>query len=238
MAQWTPEQWAELERLFARAAAMPAAERPGFLERECPDEGLRREVAALLEESGGGLTAAGAAIAAEAAQLAREADPDGRLIGARLGAYRVEAIAGHGGMGAVYRASRDDAEFRQQVAIKLVRVAASSPSTLRRFKQERQILAQLSHPNIARLLDGGSTPDGVPYLVMEFIEGETITEWCGRQAVSVEERLRTFLRVCEGVESQLDRASRPEARQHSGDQRRHPQAAGLRHCQALGPRRR
>jgi serine/threonine protein kinase len=75
-------------------------------------------------------------------------------------------------MGAVYRASRDDAEFHQQVAIKLVRAAAESPSTLRRFRQERQILARLSHPNIARLLDGGSTPEGVPYLVMEFIEGD------------------------------------------------------------------
>jgi hypothetical protein len=94
--------------------------------------------------------------ASTAAAAAREPDPDERLIGTRLGPYRVEAIAGHGGMGAVYRASRDDAEFRQQVAIKLVRVVAESPDTLRRFRQERQILARLSHSNIARLLDGGS----------------------------------------------------------------------------------
>ena len=122
------------------------------------------------------------------------------MIGARLGPYKVEAIAGHGGMGAVYRASRDDAEFRQQVAIKLVRVAAASPDTLRRFRQERQILARLSHPNIARLLDGGSTPDGVPYLVMEFIEGEPITAWCERAIARRGGAAAAFPAVCEGVE--------------------------------------
>jgi len=200
MTQWTQEQWQELEQLFARAAALPLEERAGFLERACPSEELRREVSALLEHANNGLTAAGSAIAAEAAELAREADPDERLIGVHLGPYKVEAIAGHGGMGAVYRASRDDAEFRQRVAIKLVRTAAATPSTLRRFRQERQILAQLSHPNIARLLDGGSTADGVPYLVMEFIEGEPITAWCERHANGVALRLRMFLRVCEAVD--------------------------------------
>jgi len=162
MAELNPEQWAEVERLFECAVELPPEERLDFLERECRDHGLRQEVASLLEHSGEGLPSAGQAIAAAAAALAFETDPDERLIGTRLGPYRVEAIAGHGGMGAVYRASRDDAEFRQRVAIKLVRVAAESPSTLRRFRQERQILARLSHPNIARLLDGGSTPDGVP----------------------------------------------------------------------------
>jgi hypothetical protein len=105
----------------------------------------------VLHYSGQGLPSADAAIASAAAAAAQESDPDERLIGTHLGPYKVEAIAGHGGMGAVYRASRDDAEFRQQVAIKLVRVAAESPDTMRRFRQERQILARLSHPNIARL---------------------------------------------------------------------------------------
>lgn len=200
MAELSPGQWTEVERLFQGAAELPPAERVDFLQRECPDLDLRREVASLLEHSGEGLLSAGEAIASAAAALAQEPDPDERLIGARLGPYKVEAIAGHGGMGAVYRASRDDAEFHQQVAIKLVRAAAESPSTLRRFRQERQILARLSHPNIARLLDGGSTAEGVPYLVMEFIEGESITAWCERQSLGVEGRLRLFLRVCEGVE--------------------------------------
>src|SRR5580658_3232957 len=201
MAELNAEQWAEVKRLFTAAAELGPGERPDYLGRECPNPDLRREVASLLEHSGEGIASADAAIAAAAAELADEPNPDERLIGARLGPYRVEAIVGHGGMGAVYRASRDDAEFHQLVAIKLVRVAAESPSTLRRFRQERQILARLSHPNIARLLDGGSTPEGVPYLVMEFIEGQPITTWCDRHSLGVEERLRLFLRVCEAVEA-------------------------------------
>ncbi len=200
MAELNPEQWAEVKRLFMGAAELRPEELSHYLQHECPDQDLRREVASLLEYSGQEIVSADAAIASAAVDAAKEPDPDERLIGTRLGPYRVEAIAGHGGMGAVYRASRDDAEFHQQVAIKLVRVAAESPDTLRRFRQERQILARLSHPNIARLLDGGSTPEGVPYLVMEFIEGEPITAWCDRQSLSVEARLRLFLRVCEAVE--------------------------------------
>jgi hypothetical protein len=200
MAELSPEQWAEVKRLFMGGAELPPEELSDYLQRECPDLDLRREVASLLEYSGEELASADAAIASVAASAAQEPDPDERLIGTRLGPYRVEAIAGHGGMGAVYRASRDDAEFRQQVAIKLVRIAAASPDTLRRFRQERQILARLSHPNIARLLDGGSTPEGVPYLVMEFIEAEPVTAWCDRNALGVGDRLRLFLLVCEGVE--------------------------------------
>ena len=200
MADLSPEQWAEVERLFRCASILPPEERADFLQRESSGADLRREAASLLEHLGEGLTDADAAIASAAAALGREPDPDERMIGARLGPYKVESIAGHGGMGAVYRATRDDAEFRQQVAIKLVRAVAESPSTLRRFRKERQILARLSHPNIARLLDGGSTPEGVPYLVMEFIEGEPITVWCDRQALGTAERLRLFVRVCEGVE--------------------------------------
>ncbi len=200
MAELTPEQWGEVKRLFLCAAEMRPQDGLDYLRRECSDQNVRREVASLLDYSGEGLASADAAIASAAVALTQESDPDGRLIGAHLGPYRIESIAGHGGMGAVYRAWRDDDEFHQQVAIKLVRVAAESPDTLRRFRQERQILARLSHPNIARLLDGGSTPEGVPYLVMEFIEGEPITEWCDRQSLGSEERFRLFLQVCEGVE--------------------------------------
>src|SRR5580693_2286895 len=183
------------------AAELELEARQDYLRRECPDQDLRREVTSLLDYSSREIPSADAAIASAAAAMAQENDPDLRLIGTRLGPYKVESIVGHGGMGAVYRASRDDAEYSQQVAIKLVRVAAESPSTLRRFRQERQILARLSHPNIARLLDGGSTPEGVPYLVMEFIEGQPITTWCDRHSLGVEERLRLFLRVCEAVEA-------------------------------------
>lgn len=98
-------------------------------------------------------------------------------------------------MGAMYRADRDDPEFRRRVAIKPVRVAASSPDTLQRFKQERQILARLSHPCIARLRVGGSTPEGVPYLVMEFIKGEPITTWCERHACHPSKAARAISRL-------------------------------------------
>jgi Tol biopolymer transport system component len=130
-----------------------------------------------------------------------EGNPDERLIGTRLGSYRLEAIAGYGGMGAVYRAYRDDDEYHQKVAIKLVRAAAESRYAQQRFRQERQILARLIHPNIACLLDGGSTPENVPYLVMEYIEGEPITDWCERRSLSVDDRVRIFLPVCDGVEA-------------------------------------
>jgi len=200
MAELNGDQWTLVGQLFERAAELPPVDRAAFLETECPDADVRQEVASLLRHSGGGLPTASAAIAAVAGAVALDKDPDHQLIGARLGPYKVEAIVGHGGMGAVYRAARDDAEYHQRVAIKLVRAAAASPSTLRRFRQERQILARLTHPNIARLLDGGSTPEGVPYLVMEFIEGESIIAWCERRALSIPERLRLFLPVCEAVE--------------------------------------
>jgi len=200
MSQLDPEQWAEVRRLFERASALKPADGTGFLEKECLDEDVRREVRALLEQPATGIDGVAEAIADEMASIGREPDPDERLIGVRLGPYRVDAIVGHGGMGAVYRASRDDGEFRHQVAVKLVRAAARSPVALQRFKRERQILAHLAHPNIARLLDGGSTPDGVPYLVMEFIAGETLIAWCDRQSLTLNQRLRLFLRVCDGVE--------------------------------------
>jgi serine/threonine-protein kinase len=204
MSQLDREQSAEVLRLFELVTALPAQQHSTFLEQECPDPDVRREVRSLLESPTTDLGALHAAIAAESAAVARETDPDRRLIGVRVGPYRVESIIGHGGMGAVYRASRDDEEFHQQVAVKLVRAAMQSPESLRRFKQERQILARLSHPNIGRLLDGGSTQDGVPYLVMEFIEGETITEWCARQSLPLSTRLRLFLQVCDAVQSAHD----------------------------------
>jgi Tol biopolymer transport system component len=194
------ENWAVVQALFDQASALPPDARSAFLDRECADENIRCEVRSLLEYSSANLDTLAAEIAAETAAVTREPNPDERLIGARIGPYKVEVIVGHGGMGAVYRASRDDREFSQQVAIKLVRAAMQSADTLQRFKQERQILAKLAHPNIARLLDGGSTSDGIPYLVMEFIEGESITAWCRARALSIEQKLRLFLQVCDGVQ--------------------------------------
>ena len=195
-----PEQWAEVQRLFDLAADLPAADRAKFLDQECRDPELRCEVVSLLRHCDADSPRALDFSGSLSDALAEIKDPDERLVGTRLGPYRVDAIVGRGGMGAVYRASRADAEFNQLVAIKLVRAAAESRTSLQRFRRERQILARLSHPNIARLLDGGSTPDGIPYLVMEYIEGEPITDWCDRHALDIEARLKLFWQVCRAVE--------------------------------------
>jgi serine/threonine-protein kinase len=121
-------------------------------------------------------------------------------VGARLGDWELVRLIGEGGMGAVYEAHRADAQFRMRAAVKCVRSALASPSTLRRFRRERQILADLQHPHIATLLDGGVTPDGTPYLVMEYVDGAPITIWCDARRLSVAARLRLFLEVCDAVQ--------------------------------------
>ncbi len=117
----------------------------------------------------------------------------------KIGAYRIIRLLGEGGMGAVYLAARDDDQFRKQVAIKLLKPGMGSDFVVRRFRNERQILASLDHPNIARLIDGGTTPDGLPYFVMEYIEGEPITRYCDRKALTTVERLKVFQQVCSAV---------------------------------------
>jgi serine/threonine protein kinase len=119
--------------------------------------------------------------------------------GRRIGTYRVLEEIGRGGMGAVYLAVRADDEFSKQVAIKLVWPGFDSAEVVRRFKQERQILANLDHPNIARLLDGGTTEEGWPYVVMEYVDGVPITEYCNERQLSVAERLKLFQQVCAAV---------------------------------------
>ncbi len=119
--------------------------------------------------------------------------------GARFGAYQIIREIGRGGMGAVYLAARADDEFNKQVAIKLVKRGIDTDAVLKRFRQERQILAVLDHPNIARLLDGGTTPDGLPYFVLEYVEGKPIHTWCAERKLSVAERCELFRKVCEPV---------------------------------------
>ncbi|HEX6185320.1 MAG TPA: serine/threonine-protein kinase, partial [Pyrinomonadaceae bacterium] len=123
----------------------------------------------------------------------------GGVVGRRVGAYRVTGVIGQGGMAEVYRAVRDDDQFRKEVAVKVVRRGMVSEFTLARFRHERQILASLEHPNIARLLDGGATEDGLPYFVMECVEGRPITEYCEAGGLSTRRRLKLFRRVCAAV---------------------------------------
>ena len=196
----TPERWQGIRSVFEQAEPMDAVRRAEFLDSECEgDAELRQEVESLLEAAGRATARFMDTPAADLLPRPSTAEPASR-IGQRIGAYEIVAEIGHGGMGEVYRAARIDGQFEQQVAIKLVRVGLSSSFVVQRFLQERQILASLNHPRIARLLDGGTTSDGVPYLVMELIEGERVDVYCENGRLSVAERLQLFIEICEAVQ--------------------------------------
>lgn len=182
-------QWSQVEALFAAAVDLPEGLRGPKLDRAGLDPAVRTEVEALLgaADEGGDFLARPATVVST----------DSLLAGARLGPWRVLRLIGRGGMGEVYEAERADGQFEQRAAIKLL--WHDSASLLKRFQIERQILARLEHPGIARLLDGGVTPAGRPYAVMEYVEGESLTDWCRGRAASLDERLRLFLQVCEAV---------------------------------------
>ncbi|MEM7582241.1 MAG: serine/threonine-protein kinase [Acidobacteriota bacterium] len=172
--------------------AEPPKSRPAFLQRVCgEDEALRREVESLLdleEEADSFLPEP--AVALDGGTTLEK--------GNRIGPYRILDLLGRGGMGAVYRAVRED-DFEKQVALKLLQRDLVSEATVRRFHNERQILARLEHPSIARLLDGGTTPDGRPFLVMEYVEGVPVDEYCDEHHLSTRKRLELFLRICSAL---------------------------------------
>lgn len=191
-------RWEQIEGLFSTVIELPPFERAAFLDRACTgDVELRCEIEAMLtaDNPSRALWAEGCLLSSELPTTSPKA-----LVGSRIGPYRLEALVGHGGMGEVYLARRDDGQFRQRVALKLVRSGTGSAEVLLRFCAERQILASLQHPNIARVFDGGLTADGRPYLVMEYVEGEPITDYCDRRRLPVEDRIRLFLKVCGAVQ--------------------------------------
>jgi eukaryotic-like serine/threonine-protein kinase len=185
----TPERWREAQRLFHEARERPAAERSAFVAGAAAgDAELEAEVASLLAadaDSGGFLETP-------------PAPPETPRT--RVGPWQILREIGHGGMGTVYLGERADGPFKKRVAVKVVRRGMDTEAVLKRFRQERQILAGLEHPNIARLLDGGNTDDGLPYLVMEYVEGEPLTAWCTRRGLDVPERLALFRTVCAAVQ--------------------------------------
>lgn len=194
-----PARWQRIKALVAAALELPPATRAAHVERECGDDtALHTEVMSLLAASD---EADDFLETPAAAQLGDVLEEPKTLswIGRRVGAYEIVAEIGQGGMGEVYRAVRADDQFHKQVAIKLIRRGHDTAYFVARFKAERQILATLDHANIARLLDGGVTDEGLPYFVMELIEGKPIDEYCAEHRLSVRERLELFRTACAAV---------------------------------------
>jgi eukaryotic-like serine/threonine-protein kinase len=194
-----PERWGQVKKILDEVLSVDPAQRETFLDKACAgDRELRSEVESLLashEQAGTGFLKSPAADLKSGAAL-----PTASIPGRHIGVYQVIEEIGHGGMGEVYRADRADGQYSKEVAIKLVRGGWDTASVLERFRNERQILASLDHPNIARLLDGGTTDDGIPYLVMELIEGQPIDKFCDQRKLNITERLTLFRQVCAAVQ--------------------------------------
>lgn len=186
--------------LFTRACEQPPADRDQFLVRECgADDHLLSEARALLAADADAERAPFWSQSAMSHAAAAEAARAGAAAGTRLGPYRLIEPIGSGGMGTVYKAIRDDREFDHVAAVKLLKPGLDASRVAARLKSERQILATLDHPNIARLIDGGSDKDGHPYLVMEYVDGVPPQEYAAAHALSVTDRIRLFLPVCAAV---------------------------------------
>ena len=192
------ERWERLNALFHAALELPPEERGDYLDRACGlDPELHREAERLIRAH----ERAGAFIETPAIALRLWPDHGGDEIapGQRFGPYRIVRQVARGGMGAVYLAERADGQYERRVALKVIRRGLDLEPMLRRFRAERQILASLEHPNIARLLDGGTSEDGQPFFVMEYIEGEPIDAYVRARDLSIKDRLRLFLPVCDAV---------------------------------------
>jgi eukaryotic-like serine/threonine-protein kinase len=195
----TPERWQHVKSVLAAVLEVDPSDRSAHLDRVCTgDPALREEIETLLAvgRAADSEVLNGLAVAA----LAPQSSGASERIGRRIGPYQVVEEIGVGGMGEVYSAFRADDQYRKQVAIKLVRAGQDSKFVIDRFKNERQVLASLDHPNIARLFDGGTTEDGVPYFVMELIEGEPIDRYCDHHKLQITERLKLFLQICSAVQ--------------------------------------
>ena len=188
-----PDHWERIKGIYRTALDRRESERPAFVHAECAgDEELEAEVMRLLS-----------AASDEVDDIVGSATLDwdeASVRGQRVGPYRLLDVVGQGGMGQVYLAERADDEFEQRVAIKMVHWLGAAPEQVERFQLERQILANLEHPNIARLLDGGRTETGAPYLVMEYVDGESILDFAGARELTLDERIGLVLALCDAVQ--------------------------------------
>lgn len=199
----TPEEWREAKEIYFTVCDAPEDRREEVADRLCRGRAeIRGAVAELLGAARAPESFLETPALGEGFDISRGCiggDEDD-AVGLRLGPYQVERKVGVGGMGAVYLASRVDGEFEQRVAIKLVKRGLDTDEILDRFRHERQLLARLDHPNIARLLDGGATPDGRPYLAMEYVDGRPIDRYCKEEELDIEARVRLFCQVCDAVQ--------------------------------------
>ncbi len=205
------EKWNKIEEVFILTLEREPETRDGFLDLQCgDDESLRFEVQSLLEahsHANSFIEVPAVAFASELFLNELNNQPAGEatgtdapsIINQRIGNYQVERELGHGGMGVVYLARRADEQYENSVAIKVVRRGMDTDDIVRRFRNERQILAGLNHPNIARLYDGGATADGLPYIVMEYVEGTPVTDYCDRHRLTTTERLQLFRTIISAV---------------------------------------
>jgi eukaryotic-like serine/threonine-protein kinase len=187
----------EVQRIFEAALVEPEGGRRAFVETQTADPEICREVLSLLEHDAVAERFFELAVQCEASSLCSSL---GLAPGAAIGPYRVVALLGRGGMGAVYLGERTEGSFEQRVAIKVIPPAGAGGLLLERFQQERRILAGLAHSNIARLFDGGEAPDGSPYIVMEYVKGKSIDAFCDESGLSLADRMRLFLKVCDAVQ--------------------------------------
>jgi eukaryotic-like serine/threonine-protein kinase len=190
------ERWKQIKEIFDEAVELPSVERAQYLESVCQgDLDLREAVEKMLvidDESSTFLE--------ESPLEILEKSNQEELTNQHLGSYKLLKEIGRGGMGAVFLAERNDKEFEKKVAIKIVKRGMDTDDILRRFRHERQILASLEHPNIARMIDGGTTKDGLPYFVMEYIEGADIISYSDSNSLTINERLKLFGEVCKAVQ--------------------------------------
>lgn len=195
----TTDRWHRIRDLFLQAIEVPEPERAAFLDAACAgDEDLRRELDSLLSCDAPEEKLLDLPLPSVSEPPAGETGDE--WPGRRIGPYRVFRLIGRGGMGSVYLGGRDDQHYRKQVAIKLLKRGMDTDFMLSRFRQERQILASLEHPYIARLLDGGATSDGLPYFVMEYVDGVPVTQFCFEKNLPIPERLWIFCMICEAVQ--------------------------------------
>jgi tetratricopeptide (TPR) repeat protein len=196
--QFTPERWRQLQDLFERALCLDPSQREQFLHQQCADDNvLRDQVVSLLRASSSDDEEFERGYERSIGNLLRES---GLPSGTRIGRYRIQRLLGRGGMGAVYLAERADEQYQQTVALKLVELGILHSDIGDRFLGERQILARLNHPNIARLFDGGRTDDGLPYFVMEYVAGVPIDRYCQEHELQTRDRLRLMKEVCAAVQ--------------------------------------